>query len=56
MESKKVIADEKVELGNSKDALRVLESRASPDRSTTSSSIEGQQHVQGKTATTSVKL
>lgn len=44
------------ELANAKEALRVLESLASADRSTMPSAINGRDSVQGELATTSAEL
>lgn len=56
LESMKALSDAKVEPANAKEALGVLETQASTDRSVMCSAIEGRDRMQGKLATTSAKL
>lgn len=56
LESKNMVTVARVELGNVKDALRVLKSRASVYKSALASAIEGQDYVRGESLTTSAEL
>lgn len=56
VESTKAVADAKVELPNVKEALRVLEGRASGDRSAIRSAVKERDRPQNELAITSAKL
>lgn len=56
MESTNAVNDTNIKLANAKEALRVLESRASADCSAMSSAIGGSDRVPGELTTVSAKL
>lgn len=56
VESTKAVTDAKVERLNAKEALHVLEGRASTDSSTKRGAMEDRDHVQGELVTTSARL